>query len=95
MNVLMILYVFVLFFVLTPGILVTLPPKGSKMVVAAVHAIVFSLILWATHKMVWKFTSKTLEGLTPSPAPVPASVSKRTMPQSETIPKSETMPQSV
>ena len=86
MNVLMILYVFVLFFVLTPGILVTLPPKGSKMVVAAVHAIVFSLILCVTYKMVLKFTGKTLEGLTPSPAPAPspapspASAYKMTMP---------------
>jgi hypothetical protein len=84
MNVLLFLYVFVLFFVLTPGILVTLPPKGSKMVVAAVHAVAFSLILCVTYKMVWKFTGKTLEGLTPSlapsPAPSPASAYKMTMP---------------
>ena len=36
-----------LFFVLTPGILLSLPPGGSKMTVAAVHAIVFAVV----HKM--------------------------------------------
>jgi hypothetical protein len=59
----MFLYVFVLFFVLTPGILVSLPKKGSKMVVAATHALVFSLVMWLTHKMVWKFTSSYIEGM--------------------------------
>ncbi len=39
------LYVF-LFFLLTPGILVTLPPGGSKVTVAFVHALVFGLISW-------------------------------------------------
>jgi hypothetical protein len=63
MNVLMLVYVFVLFFVLTPGVLLSLPPKSSKLVVAATHALVFSLILWATHKIVWKFTSKAFEGM--------------------------------
>ena len=38
----------VLFFLLTPGILVSLPPGGNKMTVAAVHAIVFAL----AHKFV-------------------------------------------
>lgn len=73
MNVLMCVYVFVLFFVLTPGILVSLPPKGSKMIVAATHALVFSLLFCVTHKMVLKFTSGALEGMTP--APYPTSVS--------------------
>jgi hypothetical protein len=34
----------VLFFVLTPGIVVSLPPGGSKMVVAATHAVVFAVV---------------------------------------------------
>jgi hypothetical protein len=38
------LYIALAFF-LTPGILVTLPPGGSKYVVALVHAILFGLIL--------------------------------------------------
>ena len=33
----------VLFFVLVPGVLVSLPPGGSRYVVAAVHAVVFVL----------------------------------------------------
>jgi len=33
-----------LFFLLTPGILVTLPPGGSKYVVALVHALIFGLV---------------------------------------------------
>jgi hypothetical protein len=36
----------ILFFLLTPGILVTLPPKCDKYTVAFVHAIIFGLILW-------------------------------------------------
>ena len=39
------LVVAALFFVLTPGVLVTLPPGGSKWVVAATHAVVFVVAL--------------------------------------------------
>lgn len=35
----------ILFFLLTPGILVSLPPGGSKYTVAFVHSLVFGLIL--------------------------------------------------
>lgn len=59
------LYVFVLFFLLTPGILVSLPPKGSKLVVAAVHSLVFAVIYYFTHKAVWRFGSRFgREGMT-------------------------------
>lgn len=34
----------VLFFLLTPGVLVSLPPGGTKLTVAATHAIVFALV---------------------------------------------------
>ena len=34
-----------LFVVLSPGVLVTLPPKGKPMVVLAVHAVVFAVLL--------------------------------------------------
>jgi len=44
-----------LFFVLTPGVLVSLPPKGSKLVVAATHAVVFALAFHLTHKLVWNY----------------------------------------
>jgi high-affinity Fe2+/Pb2+ permease len=54
MNWLVSIYIAILFFVLTPGILLSLPPKGSKMVVAATHAIVFALVFHFTGKMVWQ-----------------------------------------
>ncbi len=39
------LYV-ILFFLLTPGVLLSLPPGGTKYTVALVHALVFGLITW-------------------------------------------------
>lgn len=54
----MFIYFFVLFFVLTPGQLVTLPSNhSSKMVVNSVHALLFSLVWLVTHKMVWRLTN--------------------------------------
>lgn len=67
MNVVMFVYVFVLFFVLTPGILLSLPPRGSKMMVAATHALVFALIFVLTHKTLMKFSS--MEGMMTTPKP--------------------------
>lgn len=61
MNLIVVAYSAILFFILTPGILVTLPPKSSKMMVAAVHAIIFAIVLGLTCKMVWKFSMR-LEG---------------------------------
>ena len=55
MHLLMTLFVAALFYVLTPGILVTLPNKGSKMTVAAVHALVFAVVFGLVHKSVWHF----------------------------------------
>ena len=46
------LFVAALFFVLTPGVLLRLPPGGSKMMVAATHAVVFALVYSLMHKMV-------------------------------------------
>ena len=56
MNLWVLLYIAVLFFVLTPGILVSLPSGGSKITVAAVHAFVFAVIFHFTHKIVWNCT---------------------------------------
>ena len=55
MNALLLFYVFVLFFVLTPGILLRLPPNSGKYTVAAVHALVFALVLKFTHIAVNNF----------------------------------------
>ena len=46
------LYLFCLFFILTPGILLTLPPKSSKTTVGLVHAGVFALVFHFTYKIV-------------------------------------------
>lgn len=48
------LFVAALFFVLTPGVLLRLPPGGSKLTVAATHAVVFALVFHLTHKTVSK-----------------------------------------
>jgi len=52
------LYAAVLFFVLTPGILVSLPPGGSRTTVALTHAVVFALVWSLTHKMVYNAVGK-------------------------------------
>jgi hypothetical protein len=49
------LFVAVLFVLLTPGVLVRLPPSGSKLTVAIVHGIVFAIVFHFTHKMVWRY----------------------------------------
>jgi uncharacterized ion transporter superfamily protein YfcC len=48
------LFIVILFFVMTPGVLFSLPKGGSWMMKAAVHAVVFALIYHFTHKMVWR-----------------------------------------
>jgi hypothetical protein len=52
----MFFYTALLFFLLTPGILLTLPPKGKKITVAVVHAVVFGLIFCFSYKMIMKMT---------------------------------------
>ena len=55
-NVWMMLYVAILFFAVTPGVLLSIPSGCSKITVAAVHAVVFALIFHFTHKLVWNVT---------------------------------------
>lgn len=55
-NLYMTLFIAILFFVLTPGVLLRLPPGGSKYTVAAVHAVVFALVYHFTHKAVANMT---------------------------------------
>jgi cytochrome b561 len=54
MHWIMSLYVAALFFVLTPGVLVSLPPGGKKLTVALTHAVVFAIVYHFTHKLVWR-----------------------------------------
>jgi hypothetical protein len=56
MNVYMSLYLSLLFIVLTPGVLLSLPSGGSKLVVAATHGVVFAMIYYLTHQSVWNAT---------------------------------------
>lgn len=51
---LMSLFTALLFFVLVPGVLISLPPGASFMVRAAFHALVFALVYHLTHKAVYK-----------------------------------------
>lgn len=69
----MVIYVAVLFFVLTPGVLLTLPARSSKMVVAATHAVVFAVVFHLTHKMAWKL-SLQLEGFQGMPPAMPGAM---------------------
>jgi hypothetical protein len=66
MNLVVGLFTAILFFVLSPGILLRLPSNGSKYTVAAVHAFVFAIIFHFTHKMVWRMSISMSgkEGLT-------------------------------
>lgn len=61
MSLLVSLYAAILFFILVPGVLLRVPPKGGKFTVAAVHALVFGLIYYFTHKLVWR-AGVSLEG---------------------------------
>ena len=56
--ILMSLYFAVLFFVLSPGVLVSLPPGESKMTQAATHAVVFALVYALSNKLVFRMLSK-------------------------------------
>lgn len=56
MGLVVAIYVFILFILLTPGVLLTLPRGGSKLTVAAVHALVFAVVYYFTHKLVWQLS---------------------------------------
>lgn len=73
MNWAVTIYSAILFFILTPNILVRLPPKSSKFVVAATHAVIFALIFHFTCKIVWKATSNMFEGMGPMDSMGPGS----------------------
>lgn len=59
MHLFMFVFVAFLFFILTPGIVLSLPPKGSKVVVAATHAIVFAIVWTLIHKSIWNWGVKS------------------------------------
>jgi len=54
MSLIVSVYAALLFFILTPGIFISFPSKGTKFVIAGVHALVFALIFHCTHRLVWR-----------------------------------------
>jgi len=64
MNLLMTLYIAALFVLLTPGVLVKLPPKGSLLTVAIVHGLIFALIYHLSHRTVYRLV---IDGFEDSP----------------------------
>ena len=56
MTLVMAAYVALLFILLTPGVLLSLPPGGSKLVVAGTHGAVFALVFCMTYKTVLNAT---------------------------------------
>jgi hypothetical protein len=57
MNFLTTLYTAFLFFILTPGIFLSIPKGGDLKTVALTHAAVFGLVYHFTHMLVYKATS--------------------------------------
>ena len=50
----MFLFMVILAFLLSPGILVSLPPGAGRKVTALTHAVVLALVYALTHKLVFK-----------------------------------------
>jgi hypothetical protein len=63
MQWLMFAFVVVLFVALTPGVLLRLPPGGSKLVVALTHGVVFALVLYLTKGFVRGLVYGRREGM--------------------------------
>jgi hypothetical protein len=82
MNLIISIYAALLFFILTPAILVRLPPGGSKFTVAVVHAVVFAIVFYFTHNFVMRLGSR-LEGMEHGPTTATPSM----MPSASTKPK--------
>jgi hypothetical protein len=54
MNILLFIIFIILFVVLTPGVLVSLPPKSSKLIVAITHGFIFALVWVLVNKFFGK-----------------------------------------
>jgi hypothetical protein len=55
MQVWMSLFIGLLFFLLTPGVLVSLPPNGSTVIQAMFHAVIFAIVYHYTHRLGWLY----------------------------------------
>ena len=54
----MVVYAAVLFYLLTPGVLVSLPPGASRMTTNLTHAVVFAVVFCYTYKPVCALVGK-------------------------------------
>jgi hypothetical protein len=66
-SVIMFVATVVTFVLLTPGVLVSLPPKGSKLTVAIVHGVLFGILWIFLHKPLIQYT-RVFENFTPKDA---------------------------
>jgi H+/gluconate symporter-like permease len=57
MNIIIFIVVVFLFVILTPGIVVYLPPKASKLTTSITHGFIFAIIWAIIHKPLWRATS--------------------------------------
>ena len=55
MNAFLFIVLILLFVALTPNILLSLPPKASKLTVAFTHGLVFAVVWTLIHKPLWRF----------------------------------------
>jgi hypothetical protein len=55
MNAFLFIVLVLLFVALTPNILLSLPPKASKLTVAFTHGLVFAVVWTVIHKPLWRF----------------------------------------
>jgi hypothetical protein len=58
MNLVMFLFLAVLAFALSPGVLISLPPNSSKTVTALTHSLVLALVYALVHKTVYRMVAK-------------------------------------
>ncbi len=63
-------YAALLFIVLTPGVLLRLPMKGSKMTVALTHGAIFGVVWYFTHQMVLRASYEGFQEMEPRLAKV-------------------------
>jgi hypothetical protein len=54
MKILYSVYIILLFILLTPGVLISIPKGGSRLAVAATHGVLFAIAYYFTRKIVWK-----------------------------------------
>jgi hypothetical protein len=62
MNFVMTLFTALLFVLLVPGVVLSLPPKGSLLTKAVVHGLVFALVYHLTYGMVWHWSVSSTSG---------------------------------